>query len=327
MKGEAKDACFQWRFLSHARLLFNLLSTTQHVLYKGIQMSDTIICLAADHNGVELKTKIKASLVDVGYRCLDLGPYTSGTSVDYIDYAELVGTLIQNKDCDRGILICGTGIGMSIAANKFPKVRAAVVHNYESAGKCREHNDANVICLGAWIRSDEENIEISHKWLTEKFGERRHVRRVERIAPDPRGKVVFTNGIFDILHKGHLDLLKWSRNLGDRLVVGINSDASARALKGEGRPVNSQENRKAVLQALRFVDEVIVFDELKPTELISVLRPAVLVKGGEWLAEEVRENDGIPDDVEIKIFPIVKGYSSTNIITKIKDGESALATA
>jgi D-beta-D-heptose 7-phosphate kinase/D-beta-D-heptose 1-phosphate adenosyltransferase len=72
---------------------------------------------------------------------------------------------------------------------------------------------------------------------------------------------------------------------------------------------------------------VIVFDELKPTELISVLRPAVLVKGGEWLAEEVRENDGIPDDVEIKIFPIVKGYSSTNIITKIKDGESALATA
>jgi len=290
-------------------------------------MSDTIVCLAADHNGVDLKAKIKASLVEAGYRCLDLGPFTSGDSVDYIDYAQLVGTLIQNGDCDRGILICGTGIGMSIAANKFPKVRAAVVHNYESAGKCREHNDANVMCLGAWILSDDENIEISHKWLTEKFGEHRHVRRVERIAPDPRGKVVFTNGIFDILHQGHLDLLKWSRNLGDRLVVGINSDASARALKGEGRPINSQDNRRAVLQALRFVDEVVIFDELKPTELINILRPAVMVKGGEWLAEQVRVQDEIPDDVEVKIFPIVKGYSSTNIINQIKSGEATRLTA
>lgn len=290
-------------------------------------MSDTIVCLAADHNGVELKSKIKASLVEAGYRCLDLGPYSTGVSVDYIDYAQLVGTLIQNGDCDRGILICGTGIGMSIAANKFPKVRAAVVHNYESACKCREHNDANVMCLGAWILSDEENIEISHKWLTEKFGEHRHVRRVERIAPDPRGKVVFTNGIFDILHQGHLDLLKWSRNLGDRLVVGINSDTSARALKGEGRPVNSQENRKAVLQALRFVDEVLIFDELKPTGLIAMLHPAVMVKGGEWLADQVRVQDEIPDDVEVKIFPIVKGYSSTKIINQIKDGKSAVLTA
>jgi len=290
-------------------------------------MSDTIICLAADHNGVELKAKIKASLVEAGYRCLDLGPFSAGVSVDYIDYAQLVGTLIQNGDCDRGILICGTGIGMSIAANKFPKVRAAVVHNFESAGKCREHNDANVMCLGAWILSDEENIEISHIWLTEKFGEHRHVRRVERIAPDPRGKVVFTNGIFDILHQGHLDLLKWSRNLGDRLVVGINSDASARALKGEGRPVNSQENRRAVLQALRFVDEVLIFDDLKPTQLIAMLRPAVMVKGGEWLAEQVREQDEIPEGVEIKIFPIVKGYSSTNIINQIKSGESTRPAA
>lgn len=290
-------------------------------------MSDTIICLAADHNGVELKAKIKASLVEAGYRCLDLGPFSAGVSVDYIDYAQLVGTLIQNGDCDRGILICGTGIGMSIAANKFPKVRAAVVHNFESAGKCREHNDANVMCLGAWILSDEENIEISHIWLTEKFGEHRHVRRVERIAPDPRGKVVFTNGIFDILHQGHLDLLKWSRNLGDRLVVGINSDASARALKGEGRPVNSQENRRAVLQALRFVDEVLIFDDLKPTQLIAMLRPAVMVKGGEWLAEQVREQDEIPEGVEIKIFPIVKGYSLTNIINQIKSGESTRPAA
>ena len=290
-------------------------------------MSDTIVCLAADHNGVGLKSKVKASLVAAGYRCLDLGPYSSEFSVDYVDYAQLVGTLIQNGDCDRGVLICGTGIGMSIAANKLPKVRAAVVHNLDSASKCREHNDANVLCLGSWIRTDDENIEISQIWLSEKFGERRHVRRVERIAPDPRGKVVFTNGIFDILHQGHLDLLAWSRNLGDRLVVGINSDASARTLKGEGRPVNSQDNRKAVLQALRFVDEVVIFEELKPTGLIESLRPAIVVKGGEWLADEVRVQDEIPADVEIKIFPLVKGYSSTNVIRRIRGQESLPITA
>jgi len=266
-------------------------------------------------------------LVAAGHRCIDLGPFVSGVSVDYVDYALLVGTLIQNGDCDRGILICGTGIGMSIAANKLPKVRAAVVHNFESVGKCREHNDANVLCLGSWIRTDDENIEISHLWLAEKFGERRHVRRVERIAPDPRGKVVFTNGIFDILHQGHLDLLAWSRNLGDRLVVGINSDASARALKGADRPVNTQENRKAVLQALRFVDEVLIFDELKPAGLIESLRPAIVVKGGEWLADEVRVQDEIPADVEIKIFPLVKGYSSTNVIRRIRGEESLPITA
>jgi rfaE bifunctional protein nucleotidyltransferase chain/domain len=290
-------------------------------------MSDTIVCLAADHNGVELKSKVKASLVAAGYRCLDLGPYSPEFSVDYVDYAQLVGTLIQNGDCDRGILICGTGIGMSIAANKLPKVRAAVVHNLDSATKCREHNDANVLCLGSWIRTDDENIEISQLWLAEKFGERRHVRRVERIAPDPRGKVVFTNGIFDILHQGHLNLLAWSRNLGDRLVVGINSDASAHTLKGEGRPVNSQDNRKAVLQALRFVDEVVIFEELKPTGLIDSLRPAIVVKGGEWLADEVRVQDEIPADVEIKIFPLVKGYSSTNVIRRIRGQESLPITA
>jgi rfaE bifunctional protein nucleotidyltransferase chain/domain len=287
-------------------------------------MSEIIVCLAADHNGVELKSKVKASIMETpGHRCLDLGPFTSAISVDYIDYAQLVGALIQNGDCDRGILICGTGIGMSISANKFPKVRAAVVHNLESAEKCREHNNANVLCLGSWIRTDDENIEISHKWLNEKFGERRHVRRVERIAPDPRGKVIFTNGVFDILHQGHLDLLKWSRNLGDRLVVGINSDASARALKGEDRPINSQENRKAVLQALRFVDEVVIFDDSKPSEIISLLHPEIVVKGGEWLAEEVRLNDQIAEDIEIKIFPIIKGYSSTTIIEKIRCHESA----
>jgi D-beta-D-heptose 7-phosphate kinase/D-beta-D-heptose 1-phosphate adenosyltransferase len=207
---------------------------------------------------------------------------------------------------------------MSIAANKIPKVRAALVDNQNSATKSREHNDANVLCLGAWIAPEAENIEIVDLWLNAKFGEFRHVRRVERIAPEPAGKIVFTNGVFDILHQGHIQLLKWAKNLGDRLIVGINSDASVRALKGEGRPINPQVDRKAVLESLRYVDEVLIFDELKATKLLNSLRPHILVKGGEWLADEVRERDEIPEDVEVRIFPLVQGYSSTNVIKSIK---------
>lgn len=281
-------------------------------------MSDTIIAIAADHNGVALKSRVKAGIHGNGFRCLDLGPFESQPAVDYVDYAQLVGHLIQSGDCDRGILICGTGIGMSISSNKIPGVRAAVAHNLESALKSREHNDSNVLCLGSWIRSDEENIEIARLWLNEKFGEFRHVRRVERIAPEPQGKVVFTNGVFDILHQGHLQLLQWARCLGDRLVVGINSDESTRALKGQSRPINNEANRKAVLKALRYVDEVIVFEETKPLNLIRSLRPQVVVKGGEWLADEVRARDEIPTDIEVKIFPLVPGYSSTNVIKTIR---------
>lgn len=277
-----------------------------------------IIAMAADHNGTEFKATLKSVLTAEGYRCVDLGPEVGSPAVDYVDYAQQLGRLVQAGDCDRGILICGTGIGMSIAANKIPGVRAALVHNIESAGKSREHNDSNVLCLGSWVCSDETNIEITKIWLNEKFGEYRHVRRVARIAPEPQGKVVFANGVFDILHQGHLALLKWARSLGDHLVVGINSDASARELKGPGRPINTQENRKAVLEALRYVDEVVVFDELKPVNLITSLHPRIVVKGGEWLADEVRQRDEIPADVEIKIFPLVFGYSSTTVIEAIR---------
>jgi len=286
-------------------------------------MSGLIICLASDHNGVALKTKVKAFLSSAGHRCLDLGPYEPAPPVDYVDYANLIGRLIQNGDCDRGILICGTGIGMSIVANKIPKVRAAVVHNCESASKSREHNDANVLCLGAWVCPDDENLAIIDLWINQKFGEYRHVPRVERIAPEPDGKLVFANGIFDILHEGHIKLLRWARSLGDRLVVGINSDASARALKGENRPINPQDNRKAVIDALRYVDETIIFDDLKPTNLIKALRPHIVVKGGEWLAEEVRVRDEIPGGIEIKIFPLMRGFSSTTVIAKIRGGNAA----
>ena len=124
--------------------------------------------------------------------------------------------------------------------------------------------------------------------------------------------LVFTNGCFDILHRGHVEYLKQSRALGDKLVVGINSDESVRQLK-PGRPINKQEDRKAVLEALRCVDEVIVFNELRPLELIKKVKPDIITKGGDYTVDQV-SGDGI---AKVVIIPFLNGYSSTGIINEI----------
>lgn len=125
-------------------------------------------------------------------------------------------------------------------------------------------------------------------------------------------KVVFTNGCFDILHRGHVEYLEKSKALGDKLVVGINSDESVRQLK-PGRPINKQEDRKAVLEALRCVDEVIIFNELRPLDLIKKVKPDIITKGGDYTSEQVR-GDGV---AKVVIIPFVSGYSSTGIINAI----------
>lgn len=277
-----------------------------------------VIALAADHNGVVHKQGVKALLKSMGYHCIDLGPYTAENAVDYIDYAFQVGEIISAKDADLGILICGTGIGMSIAVNRFDKVRAALAHNLLSAHKSREHNNSNVLCLGSWLNSESGNLEIVRAWINEKFGEKRHVKRVEKLVLKREQTVIFTNGIFDILHSGHIELLRFAKSLGYRLIVGINSDRVTTVLKGEGRPVNNERDRKAILQSVRYVDEVIVFDDVKPTELLNDLQPNILVKGGEWTADEVRKRDLVPDQIQVKIFPFQPGYSTTHTIKTIK---------
>lgn len=128
-------------------------------------------------------------------------------------------------------------------------------------------------------------------------------------------KTVFTNGCFDILHPGHIDLLNRARELGDRLVVGINSDESVRAIKGPGRPINDQESRKAVLLGLRAVDEVIIFDDTTPENIVRELKPDILVKGGDWQISEiigadiVQANGGM-----VYSLPLKGGYSTSGII-------------
>ncbi len=279
-----------------------------------------IILLGADHNGVQLKAKIKDMLRDAAWRCVDLGPFESKPSVDYVDYAKQLGTMMQNRDAGRGILICGTGVGMSIAANKIAGVRAALAHNLESARKSREHNDSDVLCLGAWINHEETNLEIVRTWLGEKFAEHRHVQRVEKIAVHRQEDIVVANGVFDILHLGHIELLRFAKSLGGRLVVLINSDRSTKRLKGDSRPISGENDRKAVLESIRFVDEVVIFDEDKPTKLIEALQPQIVVKGGEWTSEEVRRRDQIPDHIIVKVCPLVQGYSSSTTIDHIRSG-------
>ena len=163
------------------------------------------------------------------------------------------------------------------------------------------------------------SLKIVDSWLNAKFGEYRHVKRVAKIDVNPTNKIVFTNGVFDLVHSGHVELLNFAKMLGDKLVVGLNSDNSTRLLKGNKRPINKEKDRKNIVQSLRAVDEVIVFDSTNTIDLIKDLKPHIVVKGGEWTAEEIRKRDEIPNDIEVYVYPFKEGYSSTNIINMIKE--------
>jgi rfaE bifunctional protein nucleotidyltransferase chain/domain len=129
--------------------------------------------------------------------------------------------------------------------------------------------------------------------------------------------VIFTNGCFDILHTGHVQLLKECKKLaGDngKVIVGLNSDASVKKLKGESRPVNDQESRKLLLESLRFVDEVIIFEEETPELLIEKIRPDILVKGGDYSIDQIV---GKQYAKKVVVFPYVDGKSTTNTIEKL----------
>ena len=133
-------------------------------------------------------------------------------------------------------------------------------------------------------------------------------------------EVVFTNGCFDIIHRGHVEVLAQTADLGDRLIIGLNSDSSIQKLKGEDRPIIDEQARAILLSALSFVDAVILFPEETPINLISTLLPDVLAKGGDYEIEtivghEIVQNNG----GEVILVPFVDGFSSTTIIDKIKN--------
>ncbi len=138
------------------------------------------------------------------------------------------------------------------------------------------------------------------------------LRKTEEIRKDK--KTVFTNGCFDILHPGHIKVLKKAKEYGDILVVGLNSDSSVKKIKGSLRPVNNQKYRAALLSQIRPVDYVIIFDRETPLELIKTLKPQVLVKGGEYSEGKIVGENLVPETVRVKME---EGFSTTAIIKKI----------
>ena len=146
------------------------------------------IAIGADHAGYELKEKIKQRLAQQGVELDDQGT-VSNESVDYPDFARKVGEKVAGKQADFGLLVCGSGIGMAIAANKVPGVRAANVSNVEEAGLSREHNDANVLAIGARFLDDQKAWSIVDKWLHTPFAGGRHQRRVDKISEIERAEM------------------------------------------------------------------------------------------------------------------------------------------
>jgi len=139
------------------------------------------IALGADHAGYGLKEALKAWLINHGYQVLDLGTHST-ESVDYPDYAALVAESVVDRKVERGLLICGTGIGMCMAANKVPGVRAALCGDLYTARMSREHNDANVLVLGGRLMGADMATDILQAWLETDFAAGRHARRGEKIA-------------------------------------------------------------------------------------------------------------------------------------------------
>jgi len=157
----------------------------------------------------------------------------------------------------------------------------------------------------------------------------------DALSPEARGRldgwctagerIVFTNGVFDLLHRGHVEYLADARALGDRLVVGLNSDASVRRLKGPTRPLVAAADRAAVLRALACVDLVVEFDEDTPERLIRAIGPDVLVKGGDWAVERIVGREFVEArGGRVLSIPVREGFSTSALVQRIREGRSAL---
>lgn len=133
-------------------------------------------------------------------------------------------------------------------------------------------------------------------------------------------KIIFTNGCFDILHRGHIEYLIKAREMGDILIIGLNSNDSIKKLKGENRPINDEKSRSLILASLMFVDVVIVFDEDTPLNLIKMINPDILVKGGDYIVENIVGYDIVKNNGgDVITIPLVGEYSTTNIINNMNN--------
>lgn len=140
------------------------------------------IAIGADHAGFDLKSKLLEELKSAGYEVLDLGTKDATTSVDYPDFGRLVAETVASGKADAGVVVCGTGIGISIAVNRHAGARAALCHDVTSARLCREHNDANVLALGARMTGEQVAKDCLHTFLNTEFAGDRHARRVQKLG-------------------------------------------------------------------------------------------------------------------------------------------------
>ena len=155
--------------------------------------------------------------------------------------------------------------------------------------------------------------------IPHKITDRDELSRMARRWHATGKTVVFTNGCFDILHQGHIEVLSRAAELGDALVIGVNADESVQRLKGPERPVNNQHFRSLMLASLTIVDAVSIFEEDTPLELISALRPDVLVKGGDYRIDQIVGADLVQSyGGQVTTIPLVEGYSTSNLIKKIR---------
>lgn len=152
-----------------------------------------------------------------------------------------------------------------------------------------------------------------------KIGEIHEIKAIVAKAKSEGKKVVFTNGCFDLMHRGHLHLLREAKKLGDLLIVGMNSDRSVKKIKGPERPILPAQERAELIAALEMVDYVTSFDEPDPYAVIKELRPNVLVKGGDWAKEGIAGREIVEEEGgKVAVIPYLEGYSTTEIIQKIR---------
>lgn len=144
-------------------------------------MSNKTIAIACDHGGFDLKEALKNTITDMGFEVLDLGT-NSTESVDYPEFGYAMAKAIKDGQAERGVLVCGSGIGISIAANRYPEVRAALIHDVTGARLCREHNNANVICFGGRMTGIDLATDCLSTFLGTDFEGGRHQRRVDKLS-------------------------------------------------------------------------------------------------------------------------------------------------
>ena len=159
-----------------------------------------------------------------------------------------------------------------------------------------------------------------HKKLSEKFILKESLPALLKTWNEVHQKIVFTNGCFDILHRGHVEYLCHARDLGDKMIVGLNTDASVKRLgKSPERPINNEETRAFVLAALECIDAIILFDEDTPYDLIKLVQPDILVKGNDYKAEDIVGYDIVKaKGGSVKTIPLVQGFSTTTLIEKLR---------